>query len=247
MLLGLLVLTLLTASFGYFLIRSTPRWYQPVSADDPNVDDYATAAQSRFLEFHNAFARLPLGQQTWSITQDQLNAYLAATYRNPGQNDPQSSSNPLISSPMVILTPDTITLAARSPKVPSHDPAGGVVTLGFKVQTLPPDPSAGRGSMGLITLQSIWIGALPLPPSALRSQSEQLSAALEASVRQAITHNIGHTDAAQYVASATHAIRGEPFPLTYTSGRHRFIITSIRITNGQFLMTIAPDRTTDLR
>src|SRR3954471_7940494 len=73
--LGLVIVALLTA---WMMARSTPGWYGPLDPNDDVVNANASRSESLFSELRNDVGRAPFGQDlTWTITQDELNSFLA--------------------------------------------------------------------------------------------------------------------------------------------------------------------------
>ncbi len=66
----------------------------------------------------------------------------------------------LASQPMIVFSPGKVTIAVRTTKVPSSNPAGGVISVVFVVQT----STASDGSpVGLIKITGAYVGDLPIP------------------------------------------------------------------------------------
>ena len=62
----------------WLLARMTPSWYLPLDPTLNSVMDTAQEAQRVLLfESRNTVERVPLGEQRWTITQDEINSLLA--------------------------------------------------------------------------------------------------------------------------------------------------------------------------
>src|SRR5437016_2717995 len=73
----------LVLSISWALSRATPPWYQPLDPSADTVIDDADRTQRLLLDLHNVVERVPLGEQTWTITQDQVNSLLAIRFAPP--------------------------------------------------------------------------------------------------------------------------------------------------------------------
>ncbi len=118
----LLILALAVIGFAVLLLYSTPHWYAPLDPTDKNVMDTAEHAQNVVLDLHNKLEELPLGERTWSITQDEINSYLAVS--NHDATSPAALRSGQVTDPIVIFKPDEMTLAARVAGVPGGGTGG---------------------------------------------------------------------------------------------------------------------------
>ncbi|HVX84567.1 MAG TPA: hypothetical protein VH253_07100 [Phycisphaerae bacterium] len=236
---SLLLLALLTA---WLLSRATPSWYVPLSASDNRVIDDAYNAQSKLLEIHNALQRTPLGDQRWTISQDELNAFLAVNFPS-SPTHAGASAPPLVSDPFVRLTPGLVTIALRTTRVSSSNPNGGVVSVSFVVDST----IASDGSpVGHVRVASAAVGRLPIPASVVQSKIRQLSPTIITLANDAISRQFSTSTSAAParvpdIETAIHAIvDGQPFPLRFTADRRTVIIHEIRVDNGSLSITFSP-------
>ncbi|MGN6370621.1 MAG: hypothetical protein ACTHN5_20400 [Phycisphaerae bacterium] len=242
---GFLVLLLLIL---YLLARSTPSWYQPLDPTANDVIDDADVAQNKLrLELHNTMERVPLGEQEWKITEHQINSLLAIRF-TPAPPPPQpdaakdkSPQPPIASSPFVRFSPGKITVAARSPRIPGSDPAGGVLSVTFVVEsTFGPDGAP----MGVIRIDSAAIGNLPIPKSVIESKLKALTPTLAAVAKETITYQLGVRDTAVLMPQIETAIRavseGQPFPLRFRYDRRDILIREVRVEDGVLIIHFAP-------
>jgi hypothetical protein len=178
---ALLLILLITS---WFLMRATPSWYTPMDPTSLATIDLATRAQENKLhhgvELHNALENVMNGEQPWTLDQDEINALIAINSRD----------NLPVTSPMVIFTPGKITLAARSKKIPSSDPAGGVGSIVFTVKTFPAADSSSKPRIQ-IRVNSAWLGRLPVPKSLVESRIPSLTPMVVKAVQREIALHQG--------------------------------------------------------
>ena len=151
----------------WILSRTTPPWYRPLPPDEDWVIDNYDHAQKTMLDLHNVTERVPLGEQTWSITQDEINSLLAIQFApplNPDGTRTPPANPPVVSAPFVLFTPGEVTFCARTTRLASGNPNGGVVSATFSVSIV--SGADGKPS-GLVRLKSVWAGNLPIPKSAV--------------------------------------------------------------------------------
>ncbi|HVS70045.1 MAG TPA: hypothetical protein VHQ47_02190 [Phycisphaerae bacterium] len=235
-------LVLLALLIAWLLSRATPSWYAPLSASDNRVIDDAYTAQSKLLEIHNALQRTPLGDQRWTITQDELNAFLAVNFPSSPAHA-GAAAPPLVSDPFVRLTPGLVTIGVRTTRVSSANPNGGVVSVSFVVDsTTAPDGSP----IGHIRVASAAVGRLPIPASIVQSKIRALAPTIITLANDAITRQFsGSTTRSPAripdIETAIHAIvDGQPFPLRFTADRRTVLIHEIRVDNGALSITFSP-------
>jgi len=222
----LLVLGVGAALAGYatLLLYATPRWYQPLDPRNPQVIDTAERAQNVFLDLHNKIGRLPQGSQTWSITQDEINSFLAVQAAEG--LDPARARLGQISGPMVILEDGALTVAARVAGVPARHQAGGVVTITAGVAARPA-PDTGNTRLQ-VALQHVRLGALPVPATAVEDTIARFSAALAG----ATAHSVEP-------ALITQLLQGQAVAVPLKYRKHLVQIQDIQITNGKLSITLA--------
>jgi hypothetical protein len=223
----------------------TPGWYDPLNPKDLGVMQAADVAQTRVIGLWNTLERVPLGEQRWTITQDEVNAFLAV---NPALTPPDTASatdgNRLpISDPCVVFQKGKVTICARALKLPSGDPQGGVGSLTFSV-----DIVGGEGGkpMGQVKLIHAWAGDLPVPASVVQGRIS----ALLPSLRQAARHGVELQRGTQEVQKVGTILddlvdslgNGRPFPLQYKIDKKEFLIKELSVDNGSFTVVLAPVR-----
>ena len=132
--LTLLAITLLFALLCWHLALTDPDWYHPMTIDDPGfqqlVDDPRLVTDA-----HNAVERVPLGDQSFTVQQDQLNATITATLSLEAAGHIARDA-----SPVIYFSPGRITLSARVNRLPSATAAAGVITAQYTVQMVDPAP-----------------------------------------------------------------------------------------------------------
>jgi hypothetical protein len=227
----------------WFMSRSTPTWYQPLDPSDSNVNANASRAETLMnFEWRNTMQRVPLGDQTWSITQDELNSYLAV-YASRALD---SAGNP-ISDPYVVFSKNEVTLAARSKHLPGSEAQGGVgsVTFGIGIVT---DASGMR--RGLIQLRSVHAGLLPVPKSVVETRMREflpvvINAAVDAARTQlgiSSRENAVHDLDEVIEQIIRHVARGEPFPLEFRAVKKDIVIKELLVEKGRLTIVLSPAR-----
>jgi hypothetical protein len=224
----------------WLLSRATPSWYHPLNPTETAVIDKAEHAQDKFLDLHNALQRTPLGDQRWTVTQDELNALLAVRFNAATPAPTDAVAPPLISAPFVRFTPGLVTVAARTTKVSACNANGGVVSASFVVES----STAPDGSpVGHVRLASTHVGNLPIPTSVVQNKIRALAPAIITAANQAITYQFGSKSGAKVpeIETAIHAIvDAEPFPLLFTYDRRKILVKEIRVADGSLSITFAP-------
>jgi hypothetical protein len=233
---GLVVVVVLTA---WLMARSTPRWYQPLDPNDDGVSAEASHAQNLMAELNNSVQRVPLGDQRWTITQNELNSLLAV-YAHTALDQ---VGNP-ISDPYVRFENGKVTIAARSTRLPSGYAQGGVGSVSFSVGIVAGSDGAPKG---LARLESVHVGVLTVPKSLVESR---LRAVLPAIVTAAVDagrqlgtgsrSNPGHNFDAMIEQVVRAIVMGEPFPLQYRIDRRDVIIKELKVEDGRFTIVVGP-------
>jgi hypothetical protein len=235
----------------WILARMTPSWYAPLAATDDNVIRDASRAQTLlYFELRNTAERVPLGEQRWTITQDEVNSFLAVNTAPPqtaegggggGTRPPTDPARTLASDPFVVFTKGQVTVCARISKLPSADPQGGIGSLTFSVGVV----NAPDGKpMGQVKLMRVWAGNLPVPRSLLEPWlAKQVPGITEAVQRMAQlqfgVRGMGKTEPImqQIVQSVG---EGRPFPLQYKVDNKEFLIKELRVDDGSLTVVLAP-------
>lgn len=237
---GMLAIFLVAA---WLLSRMTPSWYQPLDPADQGVIDAATRAQMLLhYELRNTVERVPLGEQRWSITQDELNSYFAIDLAETFSPAPTSSAKaPPVSRPCVTFEPGKVIISARSTRIPGPGKDGGVGSLVFSVGI---EKGADGASMGVVKLTGVWLGYLPVPRSIVQSRLRALMPAIVQAVQQAIEMRLGVRDATQWEPVTDQVIQavgeGRPFPLQYRLDKKNLVIKELRVDEGSFTFVITP-------
>jgi hypothetical protein len=240
---ALVVLTLVTC---WLLVRATPSWYRPMDPRDQGVID--TMSRATLLvttELNNAVQRVPLGEQHWSISQDEINCFLAADTAPPLNADGtptalDAARNP-ITDPFVIFKKGQVTVAARYIKLPGDDPQGGVGSMTFSVGMA---RGADGSSMGLVKLLSVHAGYMPVPRSFVTSRMRAMAPTLATVATEAaqIQSNGHHSESSQVIiGQIIHSlVNGEPFPLRYNIDRKDVVIKEFVVEDGRFSLVLCP-------
>lgn len=143
-----------------------PAWYKPpgpnASADDAQIAESKLIVVQNWAASKHAFesaksrgtkplAQAPAEELTVAFTQDEVNSFLAKWYSSVGRQmiDGQQFSG-IISSPMVVITPDHLTIAGKDP------------SLGDRVISLDIRPTVANEKLQLQLLR-VRSGNLPLP------------------------------------------------------------------------------------
>ena len=239
---GSLVLLILII---WILARMTPSWYRPLDPSDQGVIDAAGRAQTRlYFDLHNAAQRTPLGDQPWSISQDDLNAFLAINFAGPATSmgtttDLAPSASRPISGPCITFSRGRVAISARAWGIPGAGKSGIVGTLVFSLDTTTgPD---GR-TMGRVGLESAWIGCLPVPRSLVATRIRALMPAVITAIQSAVQVQVGARDISEIERALQSAGAGEPFPLQYRVDRRDIVIRDLRVDEGAFSFVLAPAR-----
>jgi len=210
---------------AWMLMRMTPSWYVPLDPTSQHVIDLMERAQNSLdlrlgAKLHNAIESVPLGEQSWSISQDEVNALIASRHMSGG-----GDGGP-VTAPLVIFTPGKITLAARSKRIPSGHPDGGVGSVAVTI--LPTNA---------IRLCGAWLGRLPIPKSLVERRITSLAPEIVAAVQQQIALQVGSSPNSKEIEPLILGIlRGDPLP---PIDANRIIIKAIRIDDGLFTIIFA--------
>lgn len=240
---GMLVFALLVS---WMLIRATPAWYRPLDPDDQGVQDAALRGQTLlYFNLRNATERVPLGEQRWSISQDELNGFLAVNYSPPlttvGTRATMDPARNPVSDPFVVFGNGEITVGARITKIPSGNQQGGVGSVRFSMAVTPgPDGEP----QGVVKMQRVYAGLLPVPQFVVASRLQALlPVILQASVHvaevQMGAHASDKTETA-VEAIARGVVEGTPFPLHFKLDKKEFIVKDIVVEPGRFTLLLAP-------
>ncbi len=229
---------------AWVLSRITPSWYAPLDPNETWVIDNAERTQNAFLDIHNVIQRVPLGEQKWSITQDEVNSFLAIRFAPPVNNNVDADTHPqlpAISIPCVAFEQGKVSISARASRIPGADPRGGVGTLVYSVGIL---KNADGNAQGLVRLSGAWMGMLPVPKSIVDSRLQAMVPAIMPAILEAIELQMNSRSTLK-VTPDTQALieammRGQPFPLRHTIDRKQLVITQIKVEEGMLSVVIAP-------
>ncbi len=228
---------LLVGGMAFLLARHTPGWYVPLDPTSDHVLDEADVAQNKVaLELHNAIQRVPLGEQTWTITQDEINSLLAVRFGAAAVDKAVP-----VSGPLVVFSGGEVRLAVRTPRVPSGNPAGGVASIVFGVTTT---TDASGEPIGLIKISGVAAGSLPIPKWVVETRMRRLVPTLAAVVHQTITYQLGVRDSASMMPQIETAIlavaEGQPFPLKFVADHRTVLVKEIRVEDGVLTIVLGP-------
>jgi hypothetical protein len=232
-----IILLLLVGAF--LMVRHTPSWYVPLDPTSDHVLDEADVAQNKVaLELHNAVQRVPLGDQKWTITQDEINSLLAIRFSNAA---PDKAGSLPISGPLIIFSGGEVRLAVRTTKIPSGNAAGGVASIVFAVTTT---TDAAGEPIGLIKITGVYAGSLPIPKSLVEERMRRAVPTIAAVAHQTITYQLGVRDSASMmpqIETAIHAVaEGEPFPLKFVADHREVLVKEIHIDDGILTIVLGP-------
>jgi len=224
-----LALLVVLAVIAWLLIRMTPSWYVPFDSTSQHAIDLMDRAQLRLgSKLHNAMESVPVGEQSWSISQDEVNALIAA----------RRGSLP-VTGPLVIFTPGKITLAARSKYIPSGNPDGGVGSVVIRILHTPAQ-SPSELPANAIKIHSVWLGYLPVPKAIVESRLASMAPEIVAAVQQQMSLQAGASPRIQKIEpTLTGVLYGEPLP-EFTYNQRQIIIKEIRVDEGLFTIIFAP-------
>jgi hypothetical protein len=236
----------------WIFARMTPSWYAPLSATDDNVMRLAGRAQTLlYFELRNTAERVPLGEQRWTITQDEINSFLAVNTApqnaeggggsGGGMPALADSARTTASDPFVVFTKGQVTVCARISKLPSPEPQGGVGSLTFSVGVV----NAPDGKpMGQVKLMKVWAGNMPVPRSLLEPwMAQQIPGMAEAVQRMAqLQFGVrGVVKTEPILQQIVQSIgEGRPFPLQYKVDNKEFLIKELSVDDGSLTVVLAP-------
>jgi hypothetical protein len=238
-----LVALVLLAGYGILLLYSVPAWYRPL---DPTAEDtqiMVDRTQEVLLNLHNALEGTSVGPQQWEISQDQINALLAVTFRPESTLGQQLHKIGGLGAkrPMVVFLPGRVGICTMAEKLPGRGEGGVVSVFGeirIEQNSTPP--------MGQLVLTSLQAGALPLPT---RMADERLRQALRkaAPAVQDTLSSFGKTvDNPQTVNEFNTMFdliaKGERFPLNFTYRRHKVRVQAVEVTQGKITVTFVSNR-----
>ncbi len=181
---------LIAVMFAWTLARMVPPWYQPLDKNDQGVMDTAGEAE-RLLQFdlREAVERVPLGEQTWTITQDQINSYLAIDMARAIDGSSSRSGKPAqFSEPFVIFSPGEVRVSVRTTAIPGAGAGGEIVTAAFGVGIA---PGTDGKRVGRVKLTGVWIGRLRVPAWMVAGKIAALAPAIVGMTQEGIALVMG--------------------------------------------------------
>jgi hypothetical protein len=210
------------------LVRMTPGTYRPLDPTDNMVIDLSARAQNLIrYELHTKVERVPLGEQTWTITQDEVNSYLAVL--------PQLADE-RVSDPFVAFGPGTVTVSARIRDLPGATKQGGVATLVFAVTV---EEHFGR-KMGQVKLVGARAGRLPVPVSWVEARIRGAMPQIVQAVEKMIQVQLNTKDVSAVEDALQRAGAGQPFPLEYRINKKDVVVKEIKLEEGRFTVVLGP-------
>jgi hypothetical protein len=217
----------------WILARLTPAWYLPLDPADDGVQRTAGEAENHLrFDLHTALERLPLGEQRWTITEDEVNALLAVK-TNLTQGP--------ITDPCVTFTRGQITISARAKKLPGGDPNGGIGSVRFSVGVV--GNGSDPGGQGLVKVTGVWAGDLPLPKSIVENALRAQVPAIVDAVRQSLQMQFNPRDIDKAAPIYENIIRsianGQPFPLRYKWDSREFVVRDLLVEKGSLTIVMA--------
>ena len=248
---GLLIVLVMVA---WGLSRRTPSWYQPLDGSEMAAIDAAEGFQRKVtFELHNTLERVPLGEQRWMITQEEINSWLAVRF---GESDAGGAgagaggaatraNGAKVSQPMVVFSPGKVTVAVRTTLAPGggdgRGNSGGVVSLVFRVKT---QEGADGKAEGMIEVDGAWLGSLPVPKFLVQRKIQAAIPTVMPVLERALAVQLGTKRADGLmpdVRGTTAAVmRGEPFPLQFTFDRRKVVMREITVEEGKLMIVFVP-------
>jgi hypothetical protein len=220
------------------LVRMTPAWYAPLDPSDQTVIDLSGRAQNLIsFELHTAVERVPLGEQRWSITQDEANSFLAILTAAPLDVDGNRQvPDDRVTDPFIAFGQGTVTIGARLRDLPGPTKQGGVGTLIFSVGV---SEFAGK-RMGHVKLIGARAGRLPVPVSVVESKLRGAMPSLVNAVERLVQVQMNAKDVSMVEDAMKRAGAGQPFPLEYRISKKDVVIKDLRFEPGKFTVVLGP-------
>ena len=220
----LILIGLICAAVAALMILP-PYWYRPIHTMNDAVYNQADHAQASLMALRNKLRKPNAGTITWTITQRDINSLLAVAYgvekksktpHNPGD----------LTDPFVRFTDNQITFAARDSRIPGRPVASAGVNVIL---------TSGSGSppKAHITINSLHVGDLPLPPSLLTDRLKTFLPRLAPVVEKIIDVYAGPRYARlatpQIVQSVAAIFSGKPFPTELRLNNRKLVIDKLVI------------------
>ena len=146
------------------------------------------------------------------------------------------------------FTPGKITLAARSRRIPSADPRGGVISVVLRIHST----HAIDGSpAAVVHIDGLWLGNLPIPHSLAERRIQSAMPQLVPLIQRALSLQLGARRATTVMPEVQDTARliaqGEPFPLAFKWERLLCGSEDIRVEDGALTITFVPPTPADVR
>ena len=223
--LAVLILIGLICAAVTALMILPPSWYRPIHTMNDAIYNQADHAQASLMALRNKLRKPNAGTITWTITQRDINSLLAVAYgvekksktpHNPGD----------LTDPFVRFTDNQITFAARDRRIPGRPVASAGVNV---ILT----SSSGSPPQAHITINSLHVGDLPLPPSLLMDRLKTFLPRLAPVVGKIIDVYAGPRYARlatpQIVQSVAAIFSGKPFPTELRLNNRKLVIDKLII------------------
>lgn len=236
---SIIVLLLVVA---WFMARATPAWYRPLDAFDVAVQDAAEHVRlNTSSKFNQAISPRFAGDQTLVISDYDIDAFLAVSFR-PNLNNgietptpvPGSPASLPVYDPFVQFSEGKVTLGIRSPRLPSNDARGGVLTISLAVNTTAEDAVSVR-------VEGVWVGNLRVPKFLVEDRLRAMTPSLVHAVRQAMRiENGANSDSEDRVRTMVESfIRGEPVVIAGNYQHQHFTVKSVHAEDGKLTIIFA--------
>lgn len=228
----------LVAVAAFLLTRVTPWWHHPLDATQDDVIQVADDAHRRVIDLHNTLQRSMGGENTWTITDDHVNALLAVKFAEKAGPQAHAAG---VSAPSVYFGDGQITVSARTTKLPGGPAEGTVVSVAFSIST---ETDMNGMAWGRFQLDGLWVGALRMPKAVAEKRIEEMLPEVMPAIHQAITLQLGARNARDVGPEVERAIsatlKGEEFPLRFKVNRRTVAIREITVQDRTLAITFVP-------
>ncbi len=221
--LAVLVLIVVIFAAVIALIILPPSWYRPIHTMDDAVYNQADHAQASLMALRNKLRKPDPGTITWTISEHEINSLLAVAYGVDKKSKTRHNPGGL-TDPFVRFTDNQITFAARDSQLPGHP----VASAGVNVRLI---STAGAPPLARITINSLHVGDVPLPPSLLTDRLKTFLPRLAPVVENIIDVYSGPQYARlatpQIVQSVAAIFSGKPFPTELRLNHRKLVIDKL--------------------
>ncbi|NNM85467.1 MAG: hypothetical protein HKL96_06910 [Phycisphaerales bacterium] len=223
----LLVIALILMLLSWCLTLWTPRWYQPLSATSPIVQEQAREAQSLVLNLRNQVQNPHIRYVKWIITQNQVNSLLSLVYDESSASEHKGRAA-MVQQPFVRFSNGRITLAARLHGLFASSVAS--ITIGVRTA---PALTPGAAPQGHIQILSLHSGELPIPRFLLIAELQSLIPRLAPSIEHTLDLYGGARYARritpQIVSMIEAALDSRSFPLALDFNHRQMILRRLSV------------------